>query len=205
MKKLKRWAWFLIKPFHSEELFWICLNSCVCLCERFSQPDQIWLIQSFQEQCATYSMFHSFRRATCMHDRFGWWHMGLQSTASSAAWRQCISFQEKLETYDHNTVSTAFPYEAYWTKMNCSHISRHAGDAPAAVLSSPSGSSVESSWEIHVATLLFAFYWIMRKFEIVFLLYYRGRLFLFFLFSFSYTVYGNKLYHLTVFEMNVLT
>lgn len=40
---------------------------------------------------------------------------------------------------------------------------------------------------------------------LVFLLYYRGRLFLFIGFSFSYTVYGNKLYHLTVFEMNVLT
>lgn len=57
---------------------------------------------------------------------------------------------------------------------------------PAAVLSSPSGSSVESSWEIHVATLLFAFYWIMRKFKIVFLLYYRGRLFLFSCFSFHF-------------------
>lgn len=57
---------------------------------------------------------------------------------------------------------------------------------PAAVLSSPSGSSVESSWEIHVATLLFAFYWIMRKFKIVFLLYHRGRLFLFSCFSFHF-------------------
>lgn len=77
------------------------------------------------------------------------------------------------------------------------------------VVLSPSGSSVV----LHGKSMLWPFYLLHYtgykfEFQILFFLtvLYRVRLFLFFFFlSFSYTVYGNKLYHLTVFEMNVLT
>lgn len=57
---LKRWAWFLIKPFQSEELFEFLLPR---LYERFSRPDQIL---AHPELSGTMChMFHSFRRV-CM-------------------------------------------------------------------------------------------------------------------------------------------
>lgn len=105
-----------------------------------------------------------------------------------------------------NTSCTTFPYEAYWTKVNCSHIFKQGDTRHCSFVSM--WFECSSSWK----NMLWPFYLLHStgyKFEEVpfFLLYYYievGCFYSFFL-SFSYTVYGNKLYHLTVFEMNVLT
>lgn len=166
--KIKTFELVLIKRFQSEFVLILAVSLGKIL-------DFIWLIQSFQEQYAT-CFIHVKEQRVCMIDLVG-------DTWVSTAHRRCISRRKNNDPF-LNTNCTAFPHEAYWTKLTALTFSSRV--TLGTVVLSPSGSSVVP----HGKSMLwpfFAFYW--KKWGIeafFFLLYYRGWLFLLVCFIFHF-------------------
>lgn len=174
------------------------LSSC-CLVFTKDFPDltKSWLIQSFREQCAT-CFIHL--------EEYAWsvWLVTQGSTVYRHPQLDGNVFLSRRK-YSRNWTITPSVLPFHMKLIEQKWTAHTFPDTPGAVVSSPSGSSVESSWEIHVASLLRILLDINEEVQLFsFLLYNRGQLFLFFCFSFHFpTLFMAINCIILVFEMNV--
>lgn len=146
---LKRWAWFLIKPISKWRAFWVLVASS--LRKIFSTWPNPGSSRAFGNNVPRFIHLEEYAWSVWLVTQGSTVYSDIRSLTAMYFFPD----ENIVETMNHNTISTAFTYEANWTWT-----AHTFPDTPGAVVSSPSGSSVEASWEIHVTSLLFTFYWI---------------------------------------------